>query len=246
MAKKQKSDVKTTSQKNMSSNNKTNVISVNFAQQKTKVEVIPRNFHQEEMLSALDDVKTPVVIGSGPAGSGKTYISSLWAVKQLIEGNVNKIVLTRPNIAVDDRDIGFLPGDIIEKMLPWLGGIMDALELYYTKQDIQKLLEDGKIECLPIAYCRGRSLANCIVILDEAQGTTASSILAVLTRISQNSKLIITGDVNQSDRGDCNGLSDLIDKLNTNSIQGIDHIMFNKSDIQRHPIISKILDMYEK
>lgn len=249
MARKQKSAVKTNSQRNMSSNSKqtkSNVISVNFVPQRTKIEILPKNYHQEDMLAALEDQKTHVVIASGPAGSGKTFVSSLWAVKQLIEGNIKKIVLTRPNIAVDDRDIGFLPGDVIEKMLPWLGGIMDALELYYSKQEIQKLLEDGKIECLPIAYCRGRSLADCVVILDEAQGTTANSILAVLTRISENSKLIIAGDTNQTDRGDCNGLSDLINRLSKTDIKGIEHIQFTKSDIQRHPIISKILDMYEK
>lgn len=222
-----------------------NVISVDF-QPKTvkKIDIVPRSLNQEDMLMALEDDSKPVVIASGPAGSGKTYIASLYAVKQLIEGKIKKIVLTRPNVAVDDRDIGFLPGDIIEKMLPWLGGIMDALELYYSKQEIQKLLEDGKIECLPVAFCRGRSLADCIVILDEAQGTTANSILAVLTRISSNSKLVIAGDTKQSDRGDSNGLADLIDRLEYNPINGIEHIQFTRKDIQRHPIISHILKLY--
>lgn len=248
MARKNKQQAtKNNYEKNSSSKKKsTNVISVDFAQKSKKVDIVPRNLNQEDMLMALEDKNTPIVIGSGPAGTGKTLISSIWAVKQLIEGNINKIVLTRPNIAVDDKDLGFLPGDIIEKMLPWLGGIMDALELYYNKQEIVKLIEDGKIECLPIAYCRGRSLSNCAIILDEAQGTTANSILAVLTRISTDSKLIITGDTKQTDRGDCNGLADLISKIKINDIEGIEHIEFSKSDIQRHPIISKILDLYEK
>lgn len=222
-----------------------NVISVDFNTKSIKkIDIVPRSLNQEDMLMALEDDNIPVVIASGPAGAGKTYISALYAVKQLSEGKIKKIVLSRPNISVDDKDIGFLPGDIIEKMLPWLGGIMDALELYYSKEDIQKLLEEGKIECLPIAFCRGRSLADCIVLLDEAQGTTANSILAVLTRISTNSKLIISGDVKQTDRGDCNGLADLITKLGQHPIDGIEHIQFTTRDIQRHPIISKILKMY--
>lgn len=222
-----------------------NVISVDFhPKSNKKIDIVPRSLNQEDMLMALEDESKPIIIASGPAGAGKTYIASLFAVKQLIEGKIKKIVLTRPNVAVDDRDIGFLPGDIIEKMLPWLGGIMDALELYFSKQEIQKLLEDGKIECLPVAFCRGRSLADCIVILDEAQGTTANSILAVLTRISTNSKLIVAGDTKQSDRGEFNGLADLISKLDQNPIDGIEHIQFTKTDIQRHPIIGKILKMY--
>ena len=226
-------------------NKNSNVISVDFSPKSNKkIDIIPRSENQEDMLFALEDPNTHIIIGSGPAGAGKTYISSLWAVKQLIEGNIQKIVLTRPNVAVDDRDIGFLPGDVIEKMLPWLGGIMDALEIYYTKQEIQKLLEDGKIECLPVAFCRGRSLANCVVILDEAQGTTSNSILAILTRISKNSKLIVTGDTKQSDRGEYNGLADLIEKLDSTPVRGIEHIMFTKKDIQRHPIISDILKLY--
>lgn len=225
---------------------KNNVLSVDFEQKKKTVPLIPKTLHQEDMLDALNDENTYIVVASGVAGSGKSYIAAHWAVNALHTGQVDKIFLIRPNIGCDDEEIGHLPGDVNEKMYSILSSIWDALETCYTKKQIEDLVETGKIIPLPLAFVRGRSLANACIILEEAQGTTPNSMLAVLTRISTGSKLIITGDIKQKDRRTANGLEDLIIKLDEFDVDGISHIEFDESDIQRHPIISDILRMYDE
>lgn len=175
-----------------------------------------------------------------------TFIASHWAVSGLMKGEFDKIFLVRPNIGCDDEQIGHLPGDVNEKMFSILSSIWDALELHYTVKEIEQLVEDGKIVPLPLAFIRGRSLSNACVILEEAQGTTPNSMLALLTRISTGSKIVVTGDTKQKDRKTANGLEDLIEKLNRNEVDGIEHIEFDSSDIQRHPIISDVLKLYEE
>lgn len=224
---------------------KNNVLSVDFESKKKMTPLIPKSINQEDMLDALNDEKTYIVVASGCAGTGKSYIAAHWAVNALHTGLVDKIFLIRPNIGCDDEEIGHLPGDVNEKMYSILSSIWDALELCYTKKQIEDLVENGKIIPLPLAFVRGRSLSNAAIILEESQGTTPNSMLAVLTRISTGSKLIITGDIKQKDRKTSNGLEDLISKLNQNDINGIAHIEFDETDIQRHPIISDILKMYE-
>lgn len=222
-----------------------NVLSVNFEKNRKKeVPLIPKSVNQEDMIDALNDENTYIVVASGSAGTGKTFIASHWAVNALHSGIVDKIILIRPNVGCDDEQIGHLPGDVNEKMYSILSSIWDSLELYYSKKEIEDLIDTGKIVPLPLAFVRGRSLANACIILEEAQGTTPNSMLAVLTRISTGSKLIITGDIKQKDRKSANGLEDLIEKLNQNDVNGISHIEFNEDDIQRHPIISDILKMY--
>ena len=138
----------------------------NRIQKKRNVEIVPRNVSQENLLLALSDKKKDIVFATGPAGTGKTHLATLCAIKALKAGEIEKIVITRPNVAVDDKDIGFLPGDVNQKMLPWMMPIFDQLEEYYTKQDITNMLENGMIEIVPVAFIRGRTFKSSMLIFD--------------------------------------------------------------------------------
>lgn len=213
---------------------------------KKDIEIIPRSINQEDLLVSLEDSRKSIVFAVGPAGSGKTMISTRYAVKQLKEKNIEKIIISRPNIAVDDKDIGYLPGDIMSKMAPWIRPITAEMEEYFTKEEIEYLITQDIIEIIPIAYLRGRTFKNSIILLDEAQNTTPNSLLSAMTRIGENSKMIVTGDIKQSDRqGVKNGLADFIKRYDENPSHKIDVIKFNDKDVQRHPVIVDILGMYK-
>lgn len=214
--------------------------------QKKNIEIIPRSINQEDLLTSLNDDNKSIVFAIGPAGSGKTLISTLWAIKALKEGRIKKIVISRPNIAVDDKDIGYLPGDILSKMAPWIRPITAEMEEYFTKQEIEQLITNEVIEIVPIAFMRGRTFKNSVILLDEAQNTTPNSLLSAMTRIGEGSKMIITGDIKQSDRrGSSNGLSDFVGRYEGSSTKMMDVIRFNDKDVQRHPVIKDILSMYK-
>lgn len=211
-------------------------------QVKQKVKLLPKNVAQERYIDALENPNINIVFAVGYAGTGKTYLATLYAIQQLKAGQIDKVVITRPNIAVDDKDIGFLPGDIYKKMSPWTKPVLDVFEEYYSVKDITHMIEENVIELLPLAYIRGRTLKNAIILLDEAQNTTRNSMLSALTRIGEGSKMIITGDVRQSDRGKNNGLTDFLDRF-----QGSKHIEvcdFDRDSIERHHVITEILRMY--
>ncbi|MCS7317760.1 MAG: PhoH family protein [Candidatus Dojkabacteria bacterium] len=210
-----------------------------------KQKIVAKTKKQQDLLNALENDKKPIVIVTGPAGTGKTMISTSYAIESLEKGKYQKIVICRPNIAVDDRDIGYLPGNILEKMAPWTKPFEDIFLEYYKKSEYIKMLEEGTIEIVPLAYIRGRTFKNSFVIIDEAQGTTPNSILSILTRIGENSKYVITGDLKQSDFINTNGLFDLIEKIENRELKYIEHIKFSKDDIQRHPAIKEILDIYD-
>jgi len=211
-------------------------------QVKKKVSLLPKNVAQERYIDALENPNINIVFAVGYAGTGKTYLATLFAIQQLKAGAVDKIVISRPNVAVDDKDIGFLPGDIYKKMSPWTKPVLDVFEEYYSVKEITHMIEENIIELLPLAYIRGRTLKNAIILLDEAQNTTRNSMLSALTRIGEGSKIVVTGDVRQSDRGKSNGLTDFLDRFN-----GSKHIAvcdFDKDSIERHPVISEILRLY--
>jgi phosphate starvation-inducible PhoH-like protein len=212
---------------------------------KKKVSIIPRTLAQEDLLAAMENPNTPIVIVSGPAGTGKTLLSTTYAIRALQEGKVKKIIISRPNIAVDDRDIGFLPGDIMEKMAPWTRPFEDIFCEYYSKLEYKRLLENGVIEIVPMAFIRGRTFKDAFVIIDEAQGTTPNSLMAILTRIGDNSKYVVTGDTNQSDFQHTNGLTDFLRRVESRPSSFIEIVKFTNRDIQRHPAISDILDIYK-
>ena len=229
---------------NTNGNLKENIVDINTYRKSTKQKVVllPKNLAQEAYIDALENPNINIVFAHGYAGSGKTYLATLYAIQCLKNGTCDKIVISRPNIAVDDKDIGFLPGDIMKKMAPWTKPVLDVLEEYYSVKEITSMIEENVIELVPLAFIRGRTFKNSIVIVDEAQNTTKNSMLSALTRIGENSKIIVTGDTKQSDRGQENGLSDFLHRF-----KGSKHIAvcyFDRNSVERHPIIGEILKMY--
>lgn len=222
-----------------------NVIELNFPQKpkKQRIDIIPRNLNQEEMVASLEDPNKHLVFAVGPAGCGKTLLATLHAIKCLKAGLVEKIVITRPNVAVDDKDIGYLPGDIMKKMTPWMLPVLDVFSEYYTQIEIATMLEENIIEMVPIAFIRGRTFKNSYILVDEAQGTTANSMLSILTRIGENSKMVITGDLAQSDRGKDNGLADFLNRFEGS--RSIDVIRFERNDVERHQVVKELLRIYK-
>jgi phosphate starvation-inducible PhoH-like protein len=215
-----------------------------------QVVLAPRGENQKAYVTNLVNPEQYIIVAIGPAGCGKTMLATQAAVKGLIEEKYERIIMTRPNTAVDDKDIGFLPGDIHKKMAPWIAPLVDVLKETYTPNEIKGLFRDEVIEIVPIAYMRGRTFKNAFIIVDEAQNTTPSSLLSILTRIGDNSKLVVTGDLKQTDHRGVNGLEDFIDRFDKseeagNTIEGICINEFDNNDIQRHPVISKILDLYD-
>jgi phosphate starvation-inducible PhoH-like protein len=219
-----------------------NVIDFPNLAHKRQLEIIPRNLNQETLMAQIEGGEKDVIFAIGPAGCGKTLISTLEGIRMLKTGEIRKFVITRPNVAVDDKDIGFLPGTQNEKMLPWTLPVLDVFAEYFSQREITNMIDNGTIELIPMAYLRGRSFKHSFILLDEAQNTTPSSMLSALTRIGEGSKMVITGDVKQSDRGSHNGLSDFLDRFEESSHIGL--VLFDRKDIERHPVINEILSLY--
>jgi phosphate starvation-inducible PhoH-like protein len=210
------------------------------------IDIVPRTRNQERLILALQDKGQHIVVTAGPAGTGKTYLAMLAAVKAFREGAVDRIVLTRPAVSVDDEKHGFLPGDLNQKMDPWVRPLTDILREYYRQPDIQALIEEQKIEIAPLAFMRGRTLKNAYIIADEMQNSSMTQVKMLLTRIGENSKIVLTGDVEQTDhKKDSNGLVDLCKRLQEVGVNGIAVCNLDERDVQRHPIIGKILTLYK-
>lgn len=209
------------------------------------IEIVPRTRNQERLVLALQDESQHIVVTAGPAGTGKTYLAMLAAVKAFREGEVDRIVLTRPAVGVDDEKHGFLPGDLNQKMDPWVRPLTDILREYYRQQDIAAMIEEQKIEIAPLAFMRGRTFKNAYIIADEMQNATPAQCKMLMTRIGENSKIVITGDVEQADRSKANnGLADLCKRLKEGGVKGIAVCDLDNRDIQRHSIIDSVLDLY--
>lgn len=210
--------------------------------------IVPKNPKQQLYVDALRKPQPYVVIASGSAGSGKTLLATSVGVEKLKEGVVDRLILTRPTVSVGD-ELGFLPGDLQAKMEPWIRPLYDAMSYYYPRSKIEKMMKEGIVEIAPLTFMRGRTFEKSWIICDEAQNTTIDQMLMTITRIGDNSKMVITGDPLQHDRGfDINGLSDLITKLEYNSDYNDDFfkvIEFEEDDVERHPIIPYILRMYK-
>jgi len=212
-----------------------------------RVQPIPRSLAQENYLEALSDDSKYIVIATGPAGTGKSLLATQCAIKMLQEGSVERIVITRPAVGVDEEEHGYLPGTIIEKFAPWVQPIIDIFKEHYPLPVITKLIEAGVIEFVPIAFVRGRTFKNTVVIFDEAQNSLPTAMKVVLTRIGEGTRIFVTGDMEQHDRGHImNGLRDFINRLKDASTCHIVHCEFGKQDIERHPCVVEVLDLYDK
>jgi len=213
-------------------------------QKKQRVSLYPRNANQRIYLDKLQDDSKSIVFAIGPAGTGKTLLAVQNGVRAFQEGLVDKIVVTRPAVSVDE-DLGFLPGTLNEKMAPWTRPIFDVLGEYYQQKDIAKMLEEGVIEISPLAYMRGRTFKNAYIVADEMQNATVNQMKMLLTRLGEGSKMIVTGDLAQADRLNDNGLinfCNLISKKPT--LKHIDIVQFEAQDIERHNAVKEVLAVY--
>ena len=212
-------------------------------QKKHRVTLLPRNRNQENYLQKLQDDSKSIVFAIGPAGTGKTLLAVQNGIKMYQEGLVDKIIVTRPAVSVDE-DLGFLPGTLNEKMAPWTRPIFDVLGEYYQQKDIENMLYEGIIEISPLAYMRGRTFKNAYVIADEMQNATQNQMKMLLTRLGENSRMVVTGDLNQADRLKDNGLVDFIAKFQGRKLLHIDMVQFDSKDIERHQAVKEVLDVY--
>lgn len=203
----------------------------------------PKTLGQKKYIKSIEN--NHIVFGIGPAGTGKTYLAIAMAVKALKEKNVNKIILTRPAIEAGEK-LGFLPGDLQEKVDPYLRPLYDALNDMLGQEVFQRHMEKGIIEVAPLAYMRGRTLENSFIILDEAQNTTPEQMKMFLTRFGFGSKAVITGDITQIDlpKDKFSGLKQGEKVLK--NIEGLEFIHLTESDVVRHPIVTQIIFAYEK
>ena len=215
-------------------------------QKQRPIDIVPRTRNQERLVLALQDADQHIVVTAGPAGTGKTYLAMLAAVKAFRAGEVDRIVLTRPAVGVEDERHGFLPGDLNQKMDPWVRPLTDILREYYRQQDITNMLEEQTIEIAPLAFMRGRTFKSAYIIADEMQNATPSQCKMLMTRIGEGSKIVITGDTDQADRQVAdNGLADILTRLKKGGVKGISLCEFESKDIQRHHMITHILKMYD-
>ncbi len=207
-----------------------------------KKTVEPRTVAQQAYVRAL--MKNELAFGIGPAGTGKTYLAVAVAVNQMINGHVDKIILSRPAVEAGER-LGFLPGDMKDKVDPYMQPLYDALNDFLPGKQLAKLIEEKTIEIAPLAFMRGRTLSNAFVVLDEAQNATTMQMKMFLTRLGQGSRMVITGDRSQVDlpRGVTSGLRDAERILS--DIQGISFNYFTAKDVVRHPMVAKIIEAYD-
>jgi len=211
---------------------------------KQRVNIQARNANQKLYLSKLYEESTSIVLAIGPAGTGKTMLAVQFGVKLFQEGKVDRIVVTRPAVSVDE-DLGFLPGDLNEKMAPWTRPIFDVLGEYYQKKEIANMLEEGVIEISPLAYMRGRTFKNAYIVADEMQNATVNQMKMLLTRLGEGSKMVVTGDLAQADRLSDNGLIDFCSLLKQKEyLEHIDIIEFDAQDIERHNAVKEVLSVY--
>lgn len=209
---------------------------------------MPRNARQEKYDRLLQD-RYPLIIAEGPAGTGKTMMACQHALRLLSEKKIKKIIVTRPTIAADDG-IGYLKGGLQEKMTPWLAPALDVFMEFYTRDKVKSMLEIGILEMAPLSFMRGRTFKSAFVIADEMQNATPGQTKMMLTRLGEDSRMVVTGDIAQSDIRGLNGLDDLIQRIEAKAAsdmygKGIALLRFQQQHIERHPLLITLCDLYE-
>jgi len=212
----------------------------NFENKFTK----PKNESQEEYTRLLKNKNKKIVIATGPAGTGKTLFATEYGIKCFLLGTYEKLIFTRPSVSVDE-DLGYLPGTLEEKMAPWVRPIYDVLYNFVSPKEVTMMMEDKIIEIAPLGYMRGRTFKNCWIVADEMQNSSVSQMKMLLTRLGENSRLIITGDLEQYDKpNELNGLEDFLSKFKGKRSSSITSFEFQRRDIQREDVVKEILDIY--
>lgn len=224
-----------------------NVVQINkfLPKKKTRVLIYPKNLNQENYLLKLQEAQKHIVFAIGPAGTGKTMLACQWAVKLFQEGQIDKIVVTRPAVSVDEQH-GFLPGTLQQKMEPWTRPIFDVFEEYYYAREIEDMVKEGVIEISPLAYMRGRTFKRSFIIADEMQNATPSQMKMLLTRLGEGSRMVVTGDLNQADRPSNNGLLEFLNLYKEfKNHKYVDICQFDLKDVERHEAVKEILKIYK-
>lgn len=219
------------------------------AKEKHKFEsgfTVPKNAHQQSYVRALQNRDKKIVVCTGPAGTGKTLFATEYGVRQFLTGAVEKLIFTRPSVSVDE-DLGYLPGTLEDKMAPWVRPIYDILYNFLSPSEVTTLMEEKSIEIAPLGYMRGRTFKNAWIVADEMQNSTISQMKMLLTRLGENSRIIVTGDLEQFDRineSATNGLDDFLSKLKGKRSDSISSFEFDREDIQREEVVREVLEIY--
>lgn len=205
---------------------------------------VPKNRHQEQYVSMLKQKSKKIIVVSGPAGTGKTLFATEFGVRNFLLGNVERLVFTRPSVSVDE-DLGYLPGSLEEKMAPWVRPIYDVLYQFISPNEVKQCMDDKLVEIAPLGFMRGRTFKNTWIVADEMQNSTVSQMKMLLTRLGENSRLIITGDLEQFDKpNEINGLEDFLNKFKGKRSPSISSFQFERDDIQREEVVKEVLDIY--
>lgn len=204
----------------------------------------PKNGAQRDYHNLLNQKSKKVVVATGPAGTGKTLFATEMGIKYFLNGTYEKLIFTRPSVSVDE-DLGYLPGTLEDKMAPWVRPIYDVLYTFISPKEVASLLEEKVIEIAPLGFMRGRTFKNCWIVADEMQNSTVAQMKMLLTRLGENSRLVITGDLDQHDRvNETNGLEDFLNKFKGRRSSSITSVEFDRSDIQREEVVKEVLEIY--
>jgi phosphate starvation-inducible PhoH-like protein len=212
---------------------------------KKAIRLLPRNIAQERFVDALENEDFHVIFAVGSAGTGKSMLSTIHAIQGLMSGKYEKIMICRPPVGLDGVGLGFLPGDLNSKLMPWTLPILDVIKEYFSPQQVERMILNETISFISMEHLRGRTIKNAVLIFDEAQNTSKESMKTVLTRLGENARIIVTGDLKQVDRkyGN-NGLMDFIGRLKTSVSSTIKLCEFGVEHVERHPVVAEILDIY--
>jgi len=231
-----------------------NKLNLNMRKEKNRIKetyiYTPKSNNQEKYIEYLNDEDVDLILAVGPAGTGKTLFACLKAISQLRSGEINKLIVTRPVVPVEE-DIGFLPGNIVKKMDPWTRPIFDLFLEFFSKTELDNYINSNIIEISPLAFMRGRTFKNSFIIADEMQNSSPNQMKLLTTRVGINSKMVITGDLNQTDIQTMNGLQDFINRLHdykrgtNHTMENIKIVTFQKYDIERSEIVKNVIDIYD-